>query len=172
MNSQFLKYPIWWILLVGIQVLLLNNIQFSGYINPFLYIIILLWLPVEMPKAIVMLISAVVGFSVDLFTMTAGMHMSACIFLAFCRPYVLKKLAPRDGYEANIEPSIQSMGIQWFLSYAIVLTFLHHLFLFTVEIFRFSEFMSTLGRSIASTILSLVLILIVQLFRYKALRNQ
>lgn len=171
MNSLLIKYPLWLIFLVAVQVLLLNNIQFSGFINPFLYIIIILWLPVEMSKALVMLFSAFVGFAVDLFTATPGMHMSACIFLAFCRPYVLARMAPRDGYDANFEPSIQIMGFSWFLSYALILTFLHHLFLFTVEIFRFSEFLSTLGRAFSSTILSLILILIVQLFKYKVKRN-
>lgn len=171
MNSLLIKYPLWLIFLVAVQVLLLNNIQFSGFINPFLYIIIILWLPVEMSKALVMLFSAFVGFTVDLFTATPGMHMSACIFLAFCRPYVLERMAPRDGYDANFEPSIQIMGFSWFLSYALILTFLHHLFLFTVEIFRFSEFLSTLGRAFSSTILSLILILIVQLFKYKVKRN-
>lgn len=171
MNSQFFKFPIWLIFLIALQVLLLNNIQFSGFVNPFLYIIIIFWLPVETSKVLVMLLSSAVGLSVDLFTATPGMHMSACIFLAFCRPFVLQKMAPRDGYEGNIEPSIQAMGFSWFITYALILTFLHHIFLFTVEIFRFNEFLTTLGRALSSTVLSLVLILIVQLFRYKAVRN-
>ncbi len=166
MNSDLIKLPIWFIALVFVQVLILNNIQLSGYINPFLYIIFILWMPFEMNKALVMLIAFVMGLAVDIFSNTPGMHAS--VFLAFCRPYVLRLLAPRDGYEVTHSPGIQHMGFQWFFVYAALLTLLHHLFLFYVEVFRFEDFFRTLGRALLSTLLTLLLILLTQLFRYNA----
>lgn len=161
-------YPLQFILLVLVQILVLNNIQFSGYINPYLYIIFILWLPIETPKWLLLLIAAAIGLSVDVFSDTLGMHTSASIFMAFCRPTILNVLAPRDGYEVNQVPNIQDFGIGWFIGYAATLTILHHIFLFTVEVFRFSDFFSTLGRTLASAFFSIVLITITQFLKYNS----
>jgi rod shape-determining protein MreD len=164
MIRELLLYPLSFIVFVAVQVLVLNNIQFSGYVNPFLYILFILWLPINIPNWLLMLVAAFLGLVVDVFSNTLGMHMSACIFLAFCRPFVLRILAPRDGYEGNMNPSIQGFGWTWFLSYITLSTILHHLFLFFVEVFRFSEAFDTIGRSFASSFFTLLLILITQLF--------
>ena len=166
MIKNILLYPFSFVAFIAIQVLVLNNIQFSGFINPFLYILFILWLPIEMPKWLVMVVSALLGMAVDVFSNTLGMHMSASIFLAFCRPYVLSILAPRDGYETNAVPNQQQMGLSWFMTYASIGTILHHLFLFFVEVFRFNEVWRTIGRSLASSLFTLLLILITQLFYY------
>lgn len=168
MIRGFIKYPVQFILLVLIQVLVLNNIQLSGFINPFLYILFILWLPIETNKVLVMFLAFLIGFSVDIFGDTVGMHASACVFLAFVRPSILQFLAPRDGYDLIQTPSISEFGLVWFLTYAAIGTVLHHIFLFTVEIFRFSEFFSTLGRALLSSIFTLILILITQFFHYNS----
>lgn len=168
MIRSIITYPLQFILLVFIQILVLNNVQLSGSINPFLYILFILWLPVEMNKLLVMLVAFFTGMTIDVFSDTMGMHASACVFLAFVRPYVLAALAPRDGYELNQRPSLNQFGFQWFVIYASICTFLHHLFLFFVEVFRFSEFLDTLWRTLASSFFTLVLILIMQYFNYNA----
>ena len=168
MIKQFFIYPIQFIVLVLIQVLVLNNIQFSGYINPYLYILFVLWLPIDTPKWLVLILSMCIGIAVDIFSDTLGMHTSASIFLGYCRPYILKAISPRDGYDVNQKPSIQDFGFTWFLIYTTLCVLLHHLFLFFVEVFRFSEPFSTIGRSFASAFLTLILIFITQFFFYNA----
>lgn len=115
-----------------------------------------------------MLLALLLGVSVDVFSDTLGMHSSATIFLAFVRPSILKFLAPRDGYEPTQTPSVNEMGLAWFLGYVSICTFLHHLFLFFVEVFRFTDFFDTIGRVLASTVFTIVLIMITQLFHYNA----
>lgn len=166
MIKNILTYPLLFVFMVLLQVLILNNIQLSGFVNPYLYILFILWLPVEMNKGLVMLISFLLGLSVDIFSNTAGMHAAASVFLAFCRPYILQFMAPREGYENAQVPGIQSFGFVWFVTFAGICVLLHHLFLFYLEVFRFSEFFSTLARVIASSIFTLVLIVLSQLFRY------
>lgn len=166
MIRNIISYPLLFAFMVLLQVLILNNIQLSGYINPYLYIIFILWLPVESNKVLVMLVSFLLGLSIDVFSNTLGMHASACVFLAFCRPYILQFMAPRDGYEGDQVPGIQAFGLSWFITYAAIGVLLHHLFLFYVEVFRWSDFFSTLGRVLASFIFSMLLIILAQLFRY------
>lgn len=168
MLSKVILYPIQFILLVLIQVLILNNIQFSGFINPYLYIIFILWLPFDVPKFLLLLLAFLLGLSVDIFSSTIGMHTSATVFMAFCRPFVLRMIAPRDGYEITQKPGIRDFGFSWFLIYTVSLTILHHLFLFFVEVFRFSDMFFTLGRMFVSSIFTLSLIIIFQLFRYNS----
>ena len=164
MIKNIITYPFQFVLFVLLQVLILNNIQLGGTINPFLYILFILWLPIETNKALVMGIAFVLGLSIDVFTDTMGMHASACVFLAFARPFMLNILAPRDGYELNVSPTAGALGWFWFIRYAANGIFLHHFFLFFVEVFRFTEFFDTMGRVLASSVFSLLLISLAQFF--------
>lgn len=115
-----------------------------------------------------MLIAMAMGLSIDLLSGTPGLHASAALLLAFARSYTLRYMSPREGFEFGAIPGINDMGIIWFISYAAILTLIHHLFLFLLEVFRFSEFGITLFRSLLSACLSLVLMILIQfLFYYR-----
>ncbi|MCB0401377.1 MAG: rod shape-determining protein MreD [Flavobacteriales bacterium] len=167
MVIEIVKYVVSFILLVLFQGLILNNIELGGYINPYLYVLFILALPVEMPKWIVLIIAFVLGLVIDSFTSTMGMHTSATVFMAFSRAYLLKLMAPRGGYEFNAKPGIQMMGIAWYVMYAAILVLLHHLFLFYIESFKLTQFFSTFFRTISSTFFTLLMVFIVQLFTLK-----
>src|SRR5262245_41757686 len=140
MTVKIIQYIFQFILLVLLQVLVLNHIQLNGYINPYIYIYFILLLPVGISDSLLLLIAFTLGFCVDIFSSSGGMHSAATVFLAFCRPAVLKLIAPRDGYDLEIRLNAKTMGIKWFLTYASILVTLHHLTLFYIEVFRFSEF--------------------------------
>lgn len=150
------------IVLLTVQVVVLNNIQFSGFINPFVYILFIMMLPVRLPKTFLLLIAFGVGLIVDVFSNTMGMHAAACLVMAYSRPTILRIMAPRDGYEAESSPSVKELGFTWFLIYAASLTFIHHLVLFYIEVFRFSEFFTTFLRVILSSIATIIIIMISQ----------
>lgn len=164
MINVFPRYIISFIILVLLQVLILNNIQLSGYINPYIYILFILTLPLDTPKWALLVLGFLLGLSVDLFTHTVGMHTSATVFLAFLRPALLNSMEPRGGYEPDASPSIQDHGLRWFFRYAAISILAHHMFLFFVEVFKFANFFQTLSRAILSGIFSLVLILFIKLF--------
>jgi len=171
MIRDIIKYGISFFLLILFQGLILNNVEFGGYVVPFLYVVFILSLPFETPNWLVLILGFVLGIAIDSFTSTLGMHASAAVFVAFCRYYLLKMVAPRGGYEFNTTPSIQDMGMGWYLFYAVSLIFLHHLFLFYVESFKLTQFFYTFGRALASTFFTLILVLIVQLFNYKSSKS-
>lgn len=167
MINNVIKYGSNFILLVLLQVLILNNIGLGGYINPYLYVLFIIFLPFETPKWLVLILGFVLGLTVDSFTSTLGMHTSATVFLAFCRAYLLKLIEPRDGYTFNSRPGLQVMGLTWYLTYVVVLVLLHHTFLFYTEAFKFTHFFTTFGRVLASSFFTVLLIFVVQLFNYK-----
>src|SRR5674536_70033 len=96
MINSILRFGLIFILLVLFQVLLLNNIQFSGYVNPYVYIMFILLLPVEFPSWLLLLLSFATGLIIDFFSGSPGMHTSATVLAGFVRPYVLRIVAPRD----------------------------------------------------------------------------
>ncbi len=148
--------------LVFLQVLILDNIEISGYINPYLYILFLALLPFETAGWLVLLLGFVLGLTIDLFSHTPGMHAAACVFTPFSRKFLLKFMEPRDGYSYVFTPNLVSMGIRWFLVYTSILTLIHHLFLFYAESFHFSNFFLTFFRAILSFLITMILILFSQ----------
>lgn len=155
------------IILVLVQILILNNIQISGYIVPYFYVLFILLLPFETPRWLLLVVAFALGISIDLFMNTPGMHAAATVFMAFLRPYVLEMSSPRDGYEPGTLPRLSYYGFQWFLRYTVILVIAHHFFLFYVEVFRFAEFFSTLLRVLLSSLFSITLIMLSQYFIYR-----
>ena len=166
-----LRHIALFLVLTFIQVLILNNINFSGILNPFLYLYFLMVLPVDFRPTLGLVLGFFLGFCIDMFCQTWGMHTIATTFAAFCRPYLLTYMAPRDGYEFSRIPSIRQMGLLWFLTYAGLLTILHHFILFFIEMFRMSGFWMTIGKSLGSSALTLLLVLIVQLIFVRGSRK-
>ena len=165
MINSIIRYSIIFGVLILLQVLLFNNIQFSGYINPYVYIMVILLLPVEISSWLLLLISFFTGLSIDLFMGNPGMHTSATVLSGFLRPYILRFISPRDGYEPGAMPSMEIYGFRWFLFYTVIIVFVHHFALFYLEVFRFEDFFRTLLRVILSSLFSVTFILLAEYYR-------
>lgn len=109
----------------------------------------------------------VLGIFMDMFYDTQGMHAAACVFMAYCRPWVRGIFAPHGGYDLDSYPTVLYMGWGWFLSYGFVLILLHHLLLFYIEAAQFDKFFSTLLRVLLSTISSLLFVVVGQFLFYR-----
>jgi membrane-bound ClpP family serine protease len=152
------------VLVLVLQILVLKNIQLGGYISPNLYIFIILYLPINFRHTVLIILGFAIGLIIDIFYGTPGMHAAASLLLAFIRPYLLNFIAPREGYESNVKPSIKDFNFSWYITYALVLTFIHHFTLFFVETSKISEIGNILLRSFLSTSLTLILIIITHFF--------
>ena len=150
------------IFLVLLQVLVLNHIQWSGYINPYVYVLFILLLPSETPKWLLLLSALVLGLTIDMFGNTSGMHAAATVMMAFARPRILQLIAPRDGYEAETKLTPFVMGFKWFITYVSMSVLLHHLTYFYIEAFRFNEFFFTFLKAIFNSVITIFLIIIGQ----------
>ena len=154
-----------------LQVLILNKIEFSGYINPYLYVVFLLTLPFETPKWLLLVLASVLGLSVDMFSNTPGMHMAASLVLVYLRSFVLEGFAPRDGYEPGTLPLPSYYGFGWFFKYAAILVLIHHLFYFVIESFSVENFLRIVIKTLGSTVFTLVIMGITLLFSYQKKRR-
>ena len=158
--------------LLLLQVLIVQNIRLGPYVILFPYVLFILLLPFETPKLAVLAIAFVTGLSIDVFYDTAGLHAAACTLVGFLRYYILKLLAPREGYDAGLSPTIESMGPVWFITYSGIIIFIHHLCFFYLEIFRFNEFFSTLLRVVLSSVCTFSLVYVIHFLFYSPRKNK
>jgi hypothetical protein len=156
------------IFLILFQVLILNNIQFSGYINPYFYIYFILLLPFETPRWLLLLSAFALGICLDAFTNTFGLNAAACVLIAFIRPFVITAISTGTEFMTGHSPSLKNQGLKWFAYYAITLVLVHHFALFFLEIFRFTEFFQTLVRVLLSSLFTLLLIFLAEYISYPA----
>lgn len=151
------------VLLILLQVLVLDHLDLlNGLVVPYLYVLFLLMLPIETPAWAQLAVGAVTGLTMDLFSSTPGMHMSACVVMVYARLSLLRLLAPREGYEFGMRPTVPRMGMAWFVTYAGLLLLVHHLWLFFIEIHRFDAFFYTVLRALLSALATFGLCLLAQ----------
>jgi hypothetical protein len=144
------------------QVMILQNVVMFHTAFCFLYVLYLILLPVEANPLMLMGIGFLMGFAVDLFYESIGLHAFASVMIMYIRNYWLNSLTPQGGYDSNSVPSVAMNGVQWFLIYAMPLIFLHHALLFFMEAGGFGMFWYTLWKVLTSTIFTTVVILIAQ----------
>jgi hypothetical protein len=166
MNRRFVGNIIRFIVLALAQIYVFNKIQVSGYINPQVYILFILMLPFEISGFWLLTFAFTMGLTIDFFQHTPGLHASASVILAFLRPGVIRLVGKKDDMESWQYPNVRDAGSMWFLAYTIILVFLHHLFLFYFEVFRFSEFFTTLLKVAINTVLTSLIIMMIQFLFY------
>ncbi len=163
MNRLVINNIFRFIALVLIQVLIMNKINFYGFLNPYVYILFILLLPFETPGWLLLLLSFMMGLTVDLFSATLGLHAASSVFAGFMRPLIIKMVGEKPEYDITTQPKLQQMGLKWFMAYAMLMVFAHHLFLNMLDVFSFDEFWQTLLRVVIST---LATFLFIMLFEY------
>jgi rod shape-determining protein MreD len=165
MINKVLRFILFFVLLLLLQILLFDNVQFSGYVNPYIYLMFILLLPVEIPSWLLLLLSFFTGMIMDSFSGSPGMHTFATVLAGFVRPGILRIISPRDGYETGSNPSMEMYGFRFFLTYTLLVVLIHHTALFYVEVFRFADFFRTFLRVLLSSLFSIIFILLIEFYR-------
>ena len=92
---------------------------------------------------------------------TPGLHAAACVLIAYLRPFVVNMLISQEGADKNyMSPSITSMGWAPYFTYVFVLTLFHNAYLVFLEWMSFGTFLYFVGKVIATTGISMLLILL------------
>ena len=164
MNSALIINIIRFILLLAAQIVIFNNINLFGYINPYPYILFILLYPVNSNKSGLLIASFCLGLAVDLFSNSGGIHAAACLILAYVRPTFFK-FAFGLSYEYQTVKINDRLSPERF-TFILISISTHHLILFLLEYFKFSFVLSALLRTILSAIFTLIVsILIIYIFK-------
>src|SRR5665213_1608426 len=155
--SSLVKYIVRFCLFILVQVFVLNQIPpLHHFVTPYLYFLFILWLPFKMRRRFQMILAFLLGFTLDCFTKTYGLHAAACVLIAYGRPFLINLLISQEGSESNYnEPSIRSMGFTPYVTYAAILTLAHHSFLFFLEALQMGGFFYFFLKTIISAAVSL-----------------
>ncbi len=146
------------------QVLILNHFMLFGLVNPFIYVLFILMLPLAVPGWLLLVLGFLTGYVVDLFMTGAGLHAAATVLVAFLRPYVLRLATGTKEPETVMHPGLMQMGARWWFSYTVSLVALHHTFLFLLESFSFNQLGYTLLRIVLSVAATEILIFLLSYF--------
>lgn len=170
--SDLLKNSIRFLLFLGLQVYVLDNIPpLHRFIVPVIYFLFILWLPFSVSRFWLLIIGFITGLSLDYFTMTPGLHAAACTLIAYIRPFIVNLLIPKDTSEFNYrEPSARAMGWAPYSIYVFVLTLLHHGYLVFLEWLQFGSFLDFIIKVMATTGISMLLILTAEVLFPRKLR--
>lgn len=154
------------VVLVLIQVLVLNQVQFSGFVNPYIYLLFILLLPLSAPRYAVLILAFLIGLTIDVFSNSIGVHAAASVFIAYARPLVIRVISNREEDRSDY-PGLFQTKLSWFLSYVTIMVLMHHLVLFYLEVFTFSHFGNTLLRVFISSAFSIFVIVLSQFLVFR-----
>lgn len=164
MNSTLFANIFRFLLLLTAQIIIFNNINFLGYISPFPYLLFIILYPVNGNKYGLLVASFILGLIMDMFSNSGGIHATACVVLAYYRPYLFK-------FSFGLSYEYQTVKLNDVLtperfSFILLSVLIHHFILFVLEAFQFTFFWDILIRTILSTVFTiLICILIIYLIK-------
>jgi len=160
MNNSPLMHILRFVVLVAVQVLVFNKVQFSGYLNPYIYILFIILLPLRTPQLAMVVLGFVLGFVVDYYSGMLGIHAASTLFIAHFRNRIIRVVIGIREEDFLTVPGLSGLGFARFSYYAGVMILMHHLILFTLEVFSFTDFGDTLLRTAINTVVSLAFMII------------
>jgi len=164
MHQFLLQNSVRLIVLILVQVLVLNNIQFLGFINPYIYVLFIISLPVKTPRWFSLILAFALGITVDMFTNTLGLHTFACVLVAFLRNPLINIFAHNED-NINFTPSFNTFGTADYVKYVFIIVLIHHFTLYYMEVFNFANFWMIAYRAVLSSLITISIILGVQLLK-------
>jgi len=166
MNNRVLKTILSFIGLVLLQVIVCSNINFLGDLNPFVYVIFILLYPVTKNRLLYVFLSFLLGFTIDIFLDSGGMHAAASVVIAYIRPLFLKFSfgAAYDYQSIKFSNTDFSQRIVYFLFLIVI----HHFILFSLVLFDQNKIVLILQQALYSSIFTLIIcLLLTSLFSKK-----
>jgi hypothetical protein len=150
------------LLYLGIYFLVASHLHAFNLALCFSYTAAILLLPIGSNAVRTLIFAFAIGFLVDMFHSTPGIHTSACVLMAFFRANFLNWMVPAGGYEEYMTITIPSMGLKWFFPYMFGLLFLHHFLYFLIDYSSFAQIGMVFLKTILSTMFTFVSIVLIQ----------
>lgn len=161
----FLKRLLQMLALVVIQVMVCNRIHIMGYATPMLYVMFLVYFPLNSNRIGNMIWAFFLGVILDAFTNTPGEAAGALTLTAFVQWPLLQASAPKDCLE-DMVPSYKSMGRWNHIRYLFVLAVVHCTAFYLLESFSFFHLSDLLISYGSSLLLTYTIMLVLETLRH------
>ena len=144
-----------------VQVLVLNQVHLFDSATPLLYIYMVLLFPRNYPKWGMLVWAFAMGLGVDMFSNTPGVAAASLTLVALLRPYLLELFIQRESAE-DLVPSMKVLGFGRYLFFAFIIVFTYCLALEAFSFFNWMQWLLCVG---GSTLLTLVLVMVLDNLR-------
>jgi rod shape-determining protein MreD len=161
---EWIKQIVQALVIVLLQVLLFNHLQIAGWGFPMVYVLILMNLPVQIPRWLEMLIGATIGLMFDIWSSSLGVNMAACVAFSFLRPILLSN-GLQDVERIKGEVCSLSIGRIDYVKCLVFLVLIHHLMVFALETWSWSNWWIVLLQTLISSILTILIIIGYDIFK-------
>lgn len=170
--SDLVRNILRFIVFIFVQVYVLNKIPpLHQYIVPYIYFLLIIWLPFSISRMGLLLIGFFTGLTLDYFANTPGLHAAASTLIAFIRPLLISVLTPKDSSELSYrEPSAKAMQWAPYAVYVVVLTLLHNTYMLLLEFINIGGLFNFLIKIISTSAISLLLIFTAELLFPRSLK--
>ena len=142
-----------------LQILIFNNINLFGYLNPYPYVLFILLYPVNNNKSILLITSFAVGILLDMFCNSGGIHALSALVLAYIRP-TLFKFSFGLSYEYQTVKIADKISPER-ITLLLLAIFIHHFILFFFEYYRLDLIITILSRALISTLFTFGICLLI-----------
>ena len=161
-TKQILPY----VAVMLIQVLILNQLQLFGICHPYVFILILIMMPITLPRSADMIIGALLGLLMDLFCNSLGVHMAACVLLTCLRRPMISNIVT-DESRLNRQIDSKTIGQASFIKYAAVLIVIYHASVVMLSAWSFAHVGFMISEIVVSSLLSGLMIIGYDILRSK-----
>ena len=154
--NKTVYFGLLFVFLVFLQVFVLNNILFLGYVNPYLYISFVFLYPLKKNRFVFLLLSFALGLSIDFFSDSGGIHAFSLVTIAYLRLFFIRVFLNKfevdyPFFKLNLEPFGKKFN------YIVTLTVLHHFLLFSFANFSFQNMSHVVLNTLYSSVFTLIL---------------
>lgn len=156
MNNLILINLFRFIGLVLIQVLVFNHINLFGYINPMVYISWVFLFPVRKNIGLFLILSFLLGLTIDFFSDSGGINAASILVIAFIRLPILKFVIRKTDFDYLLF-NLRAVSFSKAFVFITILTLIHHFIVFSLEYFNFSSFNSIISNTIFTSIFTIII---------------
>ncbi|MBO5673354.1 MAG: rod shape-determining protein MreD [Paludibacteraceae bacterium] len=146
------------LLLVALQVLLFDHLHIAIWGFPMVYILFLLNLSPRLSKWAELLIGCSVGLLMDVWYSSLGIHMAACVAIAFIRPMLLDNML-QDIERIKDRVMGRTIGTAEYAKCVVLLTVIHHFIVFALEAWSWSQWWIVLLQTLISSTMTIIILL-------------
>lgn len=158
--------------LLFLQVVVLNHLDFSRYIYPQVFILMLISLPPYLGRSWQVLIAFGLGLFMDLFIGTPGLHASASMFLILFRMFLLNRYDIEEIVANRDSLNIRTFPLDKFLYLTTSCILFYHALVFGLESVGAIHLKSYLLTVLISSFSAFLIILFIQFVFHKRLGVQ
>ena len=156
MNNLILNNSIRFIGLVLLQVLVLNHVNLLGYLNPMVYIVWVVLFPIRKNQSFFLILSFLLGLSIDFFSDSGGINAAATLFIAFVRLPILKIVLKKTDFDYLLF-NLRAISFGKAFLFISILTVIHHFIVFSLSYFNLNSLLIIISNTILTSIITIIL---------------